>query len=105
MILLIPRIYSRHTPSLRAFPGEGHFLRPFSLAIARQIKVTILSPLDALIDEARRVGHHATKKEGVRAALEEYVQRRKQLEILNLFGTIDYDPDFDHQTLRRLNRC
>jgi len=59
---------------------------------------------DKLIDEARRVGNHKTKKEAVTTALQEYVQRRKQLEILKLFGTIDYDPDYDYKKMRQLDR-
>ena len=59
---------------------------------------------DSLIDEARRVGKHKTKKEAVTAALDEYVRRRKQLEILNLFGTIDYDPSYDYKKMRALDR-
>jgi Arc/MetJ family transcription regulator len=59
---------------------------------------------DRLIDEARRVGHHKTKKEAVTAALKEYVERRKQLEILELAGTIDYDPAYDYKKMRRLDR-
>ena len=59
---------------------------------------------DALIDEARRVGNHKTKKEAVTAALDEYIRRRKQLEILNHFGTIDFDPDYDYKKLRMLDR-
>ena len=51
---------------------------------------------DKLLAEAQRVGHHKTKKETVSAALSEYVARRKQLKILELFGTIDYDPDYDY---------
>jgi len=35
---------------------------------------------DSLIDEARRIGRHSTKKAAVTAALEEYILRRKQLE-------------------------
>jgi Arc/MetJ family transcription regulator len=46
---------------------------------------------DELIDEARRVGGHTTKKQAVTVALEEYVARRKQLAVLELFGTIDFD--------------
>jgi len=56
---------------------------------------------DSLIEEARRVGHHTTKKEAVTAALKEYVQRRRQQRILDLAGQIEYDPDYDHKALRR----
>jgi hypothetical protein len=59
---------------------------------------------DKLIDEARRIGKHRTKKEAVTAALKEYVSRRKQVEILKLFGTIDYDPTYDYKKMRRLDR-
>jgi len=43
---------------------------------------------DRLIEEARKLGHHRTKKETVNAALDEYVKRRKQQNILSIFGTI-----------------
>ena len=59
---------------------------------------------DTLIDEARRLGNHKTRKEAVTAALDEYVRRRKQLEIPNLFGTIDYDPEYDYKKMRQLDR-
>lgn len=59
---------------------------------------------DKLIDEARRIGKHRTKKDAVTAALKEYVDRRKQLEILKLSGTIDYDPAYDYRKMRRLER-
>jgi Arc/MetJ family transcription regulator len=59
---------------------------------------------DHLIDEALRIGRHRTKKEAVTAALLEYVQRRKQLKILDLAGTIDYHPDYNHKALRRRKR-
>jgi hypothetical protein len=59
---------------------------------------------DGLIDEARRVGNHKTKKEAVTTALKEYIDRRRQLEILKLFGTIDYDPAYDYRKMRQLDR-
>lgn len=59
---------------------------------------------DDLIEEAKRIGQHKTKKAAVTAALREYVQRRKQLEIVNLFGTIDFDPDYDYKRERRRRR-
>jgi len=59
---------------------------------------------DRLIEEARRVGHHETKKEAVTAALDEYIRRRKQTQILDLFDTIDYQEDYDYKTNRRRDR-
>jgi len=59
---------------------------------------------DRLINEARRIGNHATKKEAVTAALDEYIRRRKQLEILEHFGTIDFDPTYDYKKMRKLDR-
>ena len=55
---------------------------------------------DKLLAEAQRIGHHKTKKETVSAALSEYVARRKQLKILELFGTINYDPRYDYKKER-----
>jgi Arc/MetJ family transcription regulator len=59
---------------------------------------------DRLIDEARRIGRHATKKAAVTAALQEYINRRKQVEILNLFGTVQFDSKYDYKKSRRLDR-
>lgn len=56
---------------------------------------------DELLEEALRLGGHRTKKATVNDALKEYVQRRKQLKILDLFGQIDYDPDYDYKEQRR----
>jgi putative antitoxin of VapBC-like toxin-antitoxin system len=59
---------------------------------------------DRLIQEAQHLGGHRTKKEAVTAALDEYIQRRKQQQIISLFGTIDYDPAYDYKRARRLKR-
>lgn len=56
---------------------------------------------DKLIDHARRVGRHKTKRAAVMAALEEYVRYHEQLKILALEGTIDYDPGYDYKEGRR----
>ena len=56
---------------------------------------------DRLIEEDRKIGRHRTKKETVNAALEEYIRRRKQLEILALFGTIDYDEKYNYKQARQ----
>jgi Arc/MetJ family transcription regulator len=59
---------------------------------------------DNLIEEARRTGGHKTKREAVNAALDEYIRRRKQLRILEDFGTIDFHPDYDYKIERRKRR-
>jgi hypothetical protein len=58
---------------------------------------------DSLIEEAKIVGHHKTKKDAVTIALKEYIQRHKQSEILNLFGKIEYDNKYDYKKQRKLN--
>jgi hypothetical protein len=59
---------------------------------------------DKLIEEARRMGGHKTKKDAVNSALGEYVKRRKKMKILELFGTIDFDPSYDYKAERRRKR-
>ena len=59
---------------------------------------------DRLIEEARQIGYHGTKKEAVTVALDEYIRRRKQMQILDLFGTIDYHEDYDYKANRRRDR-
>lgn len=55
---------------------------------------------DELLEEALRIGGHRTKKATVTEALEEYIRRRKQAQILDLFGKIDYDPEYDYKRQR-----
>ena len=55
---------------------------------------------DWLIEEAKLVGKHRTKKGAVTEALMEYIQRRKQSEILRIFHSIDYNQDYDYKTQR-----
>jgi len=56
---------------------------------------------DRLLDDALRIGGHRTKKATVTEALMEYIQRRRQARIIDLFGTIDFDPDYDYKAQRR----
>jgi hypothetical protein len=55
---------------------------------------------DSLIEEARRAGGHKTKKDAVNAALDEYVRRRKQMEILSVFGTVNFDKNYNYKAER-----
>lgn len=54
-----------------------------------------------LIDEVRRLGGHRTRKSALRAALREYIERRNQTRIFELFGKIDYDPEYDYKRARQ----
>jgi Arc/MetJ family transcription regulator len=56
---------------------------------------------DGLLSEAQRVGGHRTKKATVTEALQEYIQRRRQAKILDLFGNIDFNPKYDYRKQRR----
>lgn len=53
-----------------------------------------------LLSEAHEIGEHRTKKATVTEALEEYIQRRKQRRMLELFGTVDYDSEYDYKRQR-----
>lgn len=55
---------------------------------------------DALLGEAQRLSGKRTKRETVNAALEEYVSRRKQRRVLDLFGKLEWDPAYDYKKER-----
>lgn len=57
---------------------------------------------DSLIQEAQKLGGHTTKKAAVSQALMEYIQRRQQLEVLELFGSVDYELDYDYKKQRKI---
>lgn len=54
-----------------------------------------------LFAKAMRLGGQRTKRSVVVEALEEYIQRREQARILELFGQVDYDPDYDPKAQRK----
>ena len=56
---------------------------------------------DSLLEEALRIGGHRTKKDTVNEALQEYIQHRKQAEVLELFGKIEIDPRYNYKAQRR----
>lgn len=53
-----------------------------------------------LLEEARELGQLKTKKDTVNLALKEFVNRRRQLELTKLFGTMDHDLDYDYKKAR-----
>lgn len=56
---------------------------------------------DRLLKKAVQVARLRTKKETVTKALEEFIQRRQQRNILRAFGTFEFRKDWDYKTDRR----
>jgi Arc/MetJ family transcription regulator len=56
---------------------------------------------DKLIVQALKVGHHKTKKEAVNTALREYIAHKKQAEVIDMFGTVDFDAKYDYKAARK----
>jgi len=50
-----------------------------------------------LLQKALEVSGQKTKKDTVTLALKELINRRKQLDIIDLFGKMDPDPDYDYK--------
>ena len=54
-----------------------------------------------LIAKAMKLGGVKTKREAVNEALAEYVSRREQLKVLDLFGVVE-EEEFDYKAQRRV---
>jgi len=61
---------------------------------------TNLSIDEKLLLEAQKISGLKTKKDTVNEALREYIQRRKQTEITQLFGKIIYEKQYNYKALR-----
>ena len=64
---------------------------------------TNLSIDPELLDKALRIGGEKTKKATVTRALHEFIARREQKKLTDLFGTLEWSDDFDykHERSRR----
>jgi Arc/MetJ family transcription regulator len=74
------------------------------LSVVRKEVIVIATNLqidDELIQKAVRLGGHKTKKAAVSKALIEYIQNLEQGKILSMFGTVEYDPEYDYKRQRR----
>jgi hypothetical protein len=61
---------------------------------------TNLSLDPALLDRALQVSGEKTKKAAVTRALEEFIARREQANILKLFGKLEWDSGYDYKRER-----
>lgn len=53
-----------------------------------------------LLDQVLELSGEPTKKAAVTLALKEFIARREQKKIAELFGKLDWDPSFDHKAER-----
>jgi len=60
-----------------------------------------LSIDNELMAVALKVGGLKSKKDTVNQALSEFIKRRKTADIIDLFGKIEYDPDYDYKEARQ----
>lgn len=54
----------------------------------------------ALLEEALAIGGMSTKRETVNQALREFILRREQKKIKDLFGTVLYEESYDYKKNR-----
>lgn len=57
-----------------------------------------------LLDRALQVSGERTKKAAVTKALQEFIARREQRRVVDLFGKLDWDPAYDHKRERSRDR-
>ena len=57
---------------------------------------------DNLLEMAKKVGKHKTKRAVVNEALQEYIQRRKQFQITQMFGSVEYSEDYNYKHQRNV---
>lgn len=53
-----------------------------------------------LLDEALALSGEKTKTKAVTVALQEFVMLRKRRKLLDLFGTLEWDPNYDYKAER-----
>lgn len=61
---------------------------------------TNLSIDPKLIEQALEVSGERTKKAAVTKALQEFIARRRQKRLLDLMGSLEWDPSYDHKAER-----
>lgn len=62
--------------------------------------LTNLAIDDSLIEEACQFNDQLTASEVATQALREYIQRLKQLKLLDLFGTVEYHDNYNPKEQR-----
>jgi Arc/MetJ family transcription regulator len=61
---------------------------------------TNISLDDQLVEDAFKLSRAKTKRELIHEALEEFVQSRRRLDLLDLEGRIEFAKGYDHKKVR-----
>jgi Arc/MetJ family transcription regulator len=56
---------------------------------------------DNLLNTALALGGLKTKNDTLNLSLDEFIQRRKRQEVINLFGKIEFDKNYDYKKSRK----
>jgi len=84
---------------LHSYPASAYFGH---LLLGLKHMVTQLKIDEKLLDKALDLSNHSTVNLLIEEALLEYIQRREQLKVLDLFCTIDYEEDYDYKEKRKV---
>jgi hypothetical protein len=85
-------------PALDKAPGN--IAKCWQICVEVASMATNLQIDDELIRRAVKLGRHRTKKAAVTQALINYIHHLEQEKILEVFGTLDYDSDYDYKKQR-----
>lgn len=55
---------------------------------------------ESLVEEALKLSGARTKKEVIHLALEEFIEKRKRLDLRKLAGKIEFFPGYDYKAMR-----
>jgi hypothetical protein len=54
-----------------------------------------------LLEQAKKLGGFKYKTETINAALEEFVRRHQQQKIIELFGAVEYEKEYDYKKAKK----
>ena len=94
--------------SFSTHDGDGcsylhHGLIDYVLTLCKGLHMATNLAIDnKLLNKALKIGGKRTKKDTVNEALKEFIVRREQQKVLDLFGTVEYFDDYEPKKARRL---
>jgi predicted RNase H-like HicB family nuclease len=81
--------YIAYCPEIPGPNGQGRTID--------ECRASLADAIDLILEDRREDGSRGMPDE----VLREYIQRRTQAEIVNLFGKVEFDPAYDYRRQRR----